>query len=165
MSAREQLRSTNRVVPVSKEDEGRSWSKISNGVYGFTYTPASENGGIFIAEPKQSYEMHKLADGSLHIVAFATPEYAEKLSRPGAQDLEVYPIPTETATVLVVVPHARVNSSKALNRDEVNKLKMLTYTPVRKHTKKISRPPAPEYCARARMSGRMTAIGTDTSKR
>lgn len=124
MSAREQLRSTNRVVPVSKEDEGRSWSKISNGVYGFTYTPASENGGIFIAEPKQSYEMHKLADGSLHIVAFATTENAEKLGRPGAQDLEVYPIPTETATVLVVVPHARINSSKALNRDDVNKLKM-----------------------------------------
>lgn len=124
MSEREQLRATNRVVPVSKEDEGRSWSKISNGVYGFTYTPATENGGIFIAEPKQSFEMHKLADGSLHVVAYATPEYAEKLKLAGAQDLELYPIPRETSTVLVVVPHARIAGSKALNRDDFNKLKL-----------------------------------------
>ena len=124
MSEREQLRATNRVVPVSKEDEGRSWSKISNGVYGFTYTPATENGGIFIAEPKQSFEMHKLADGSLHVVAYATPEYAEKLKLAGAQDLELYPIPREGSSVLVVVPHARIAGSKALNRDDFNKLKL-----------------------------------------
>ncbi len=124
MSEREQLRASNRVVPVSKEDEGRSWSKISNGVYGFTYTPANENGGIFIAEPKQSFEMHKLADGSLHIVAYATSESAQKVKGSGAQDLEVYPIPRENASVLVVVPHARIASSKALDRNDFNKIKM-----------------------------------------
>lgn len=124
MSEREQLRATNRVVPVSKEDEGRSWSKISNGVYGFTYTPANENGGIFIQEPKQSFEMHKLADGTLQIVAYATAEISEKLKGRGAQDVEVYPIPRGDATLLVVVPHARIATFKALDRDDVNKLKM-----------------------------------------
>ncbi|WP_031496859.1 hypothetical protein [Bryobacter aggregatus] len=124
MSEREQLRASNRVVPVSKEDEGRSWSKISNGVYGFTYSPASENGGLFLNEPKQSYEMHKLADGSLHIIAYATAEFAQKLQSKGAQDIEVYPIVKEESKVLVQIPHARIATAKALDRDDTNRLKV-----------------------------------------
>ena len=80
----EQLRATNQVVPVSKEDEGRGWAKISNGVYGFSYTPASSDGGLFNKQPRQSYEMHKLTDGSLLILGYTTAEFAGKL------DLKLY---------------------------------------------------------------------------
>src|SRR5438046_1089206 len=121
---REKMRATNRVVPVSKEDEGVSWSKISNGVYGFTYTPASADGGLFLRDTRHGFEMHKLTDGSLHIVAFTTSEIAEKLKSNAAQDVEVYPIAREEYSVLVTVPHARIASSKALDRDDFNKLKM-----------------------------------------
>jgi hypothetical protein len=119
----EQLRATNRVVPVSKEDEGRSWAKISNGVYGFTYTPASSDGGLFIKQPRQSYEMHKLSDGTLLILGYTTAELAAKLDSKGAQDVELYPESRAEYTVLVTVPHSRIVNSKALDRDDFNKLK------------------------------------------
>jgi hypothetical protein len=120
----EQLRASNRVVPVSKEDEGRGWAKISNSVYGFTYTPANEDGGLFMKQPRQSFEMHKLADGSLWVVGFTTGEYAERLKSAGAQDVEVYPDPRGEYTKLVTIPHGRIASSKALDRDDFNKLKV-----------------------------------------
>ncbi len=120
----EQLRATNRVVPVSKEDEGRGWAKISNGVYGFSYTPASSDGGLFIKQPRQSFEMHKLADGSLQIIGFTTPEYAGKLNLKGAQEVELYPESRAEYTQLVMVPHARIANSKPLDRDDFNRLKL-----------------------------------------
>lgn len=120
----EQLRTSNRVVPVSKEDEGRSWSKISNSVYGFTYTPASGDGGLFLKQSKQSFEMHKLADGSLWIVGFTTGDQAERVQSDGAQDIDLYPDPRGEYTKLVTVPHQRVASSKPLDRDDFNKLRV-----------------------------------------
>ncbi len=123
-SDREQLRAELRLVPVSKQDEGVSWSKISNGVFGFTYTPAHSDGGIYSKESYLSYEFHKLADGSLQIVAYATDEGAAKLKQPGSPEVEVYPLPREQYNVLVTIPHARVSSSKPLDRSDANKLKL-----------------------------------------
>jgi len=120
----EQLRNANRVVPVSKEDEGRGWAKISNGVYGFTYTPANTDGGLFLKQPRQSFEMHKLTDGSLQIIGFTTAEFAEKLKSPGAQEIEVYPETRDSYTEMVQIPHERIVGSKVLNRDDFNKLKV-----------------------------------------
>jgi len=120
----EQLRASNQVVLVSQDDAGRRWSKIANGVYGFTYTPASEDGGLFISRPRQCFEVHKLADGSLHIVGFTTPERATRLKSSGAQDLEIYPDPRGLHTSLVTVAQSRIASSKALDRDDFNLLKL-----------------------------------------
>lgn len=120
----EQLRATNRVMPVSKEDEGRSWSKISSGVYGFTYSPASEDGGLFLKQPRQSFEMHKLGDGTLLIVAFATADGAERLKSKGAQELAVYPESRGEHTVLVTIPHGRIASAKPPDRLDYNLLKI-----------------------------------------
>jgi hypothetical protein len=120
----EQLRAANRVVPVSKEDEGISWSKISNSVYGFTYTPGSSDGGFFMKPSRSSFEMHKLADGTLHIVGYTTTEFAEKLKSKGAQDIEVFPEVRDQYNVLVTIPHARLASSKPLDRDNFNQLKL-----------------------------------------
>lgn len=123
MSEREQLRATNKVVPVSKEDEGRSWGKISNGVFGFSYTPASKDGGMFAKPSRDVFELHKLADGSLHIVGYTTAEYAQAIAGKGAVEVELYPNERESYNKLVVLPHARISSAKDLNRDDFNKLK------------------------------------------
>lgn len=120
----EQLRSSNRVVPVSTEDEGRSWSKISNSVYGFSYTPGSSDGGLFQKQPRQSFEMHKLADGSLLIVGYTTADFAAKLKLSGAQEVHLFPELRDDFTVLVTVPHARVATAKALDRDNYNQLQL-----------------------------------------
>lgn len=123
-SDREQLRTQHHLIPVSKEDEGRSWSKISNGVYGFTFTPASEDGGVFSRESLLSFEFHKLADGALQFLAYTTAENAEKLKSTAAPEVEVFPVPKEEYNVLVVIPKARIASSKPLDRENSNKLKL-----------------------------------------
>jgi hypothetical protein len=120
----EQLRAAHRVVPVSVADEGRGWAKIANGVYGFTYSPASSDGGLFLKQPRQCFEMHKLADGSLHIIGYTTPEIAKRLESSAAQDVEVYPDPRGEYSQLATVPYSRIASAKALDRDDFNKLKV-----------------------------------------
>jgi hypothetical protein len=112
------------VVPVSKQDEGVSWSRISNGVYGFTYTPASADGGMFAKETLHSFEMHKLADGTLLVLGFGDPDTAAKLNAPGTQDIEIYPQHKQEFGVLVQIPHARISSSKPVDRNDSNRLKL-----------------------------------------
>jgi hypothetical protein len=121
---REQLRAELHLVPVSKQDEGVSWSRISNGVFGFTYTPANNDGGIFAKETYQSFELHKLSDGTLQIVGFTTPEGAEKVKGPGSPDVEVYPAPSADHDVLVVIPQSRISAHKPLDKNDANKLKL-----------------------------------------
>ncbi|MDX2268586.1 MAG: hypothetical protein NW208_10805 [Bryobacter sp.] len=120
----EQLRAELRLVPVSKADEGLSWAKISNGVYGYTFTPADSDGGIYARNSFLSFEFHKLADGKLQFLGYTTPEFAEKLKSQGSPEIELYPVPVNDFTVLVAVPHARVASHKPLNRMDSNRLKV-----------------------------------------
>jgi hypothetical protein len=119
----EQMRAAHRVVPVSKEDEGTGFKKIANSVYGFTYAPGSEDFGLFLKQPRQSYEVHKLADGTMLILGYTTAEYAAKLESAGAQEIHLYPERREEFSVLVAVPHGRMVNAKALDRDDYNKLK------------------------------------------
>lgn len=119
----EQMRATHRVVPVSKDDEGYSFKKIANSVYGFTYAPGNQDFGLFLKQPRQSYEVHKLADGTILILGYTTTEFAEKLKSTGAQDFQMYPEPREEYNVLVALPHDRIANAKALDRDDFNKFK------------------------------------------
>jgi hypothetical protein len=124
-SDREHIRTQHRLVPVSKDDEGLSWSKISNGVYGFTYTPADTDGGIFAKESLLSFELHKLADGSLQFLGYTTPEFAEKVNTGNIPEIEVFPVPKNDYNVLVAIPKSRVASHKPLDRENSNKLKLV----------------------------------------
>jgi hypothetical protein len=123
-SDREQLRAQHRLMPVSKEDEGLSWSKISNGVFGYTFTPADPDGGIFAKESFLSYELHKLADGALQFVAYTTPEIAEKIKTANMPEVELFPVPKESYDVMVVIPKSRIATHKPLERANSNKLKL-----------------------------------------
>jgi hypothetical protein len=120
----EQLRSAHGVVPVSAADEGRSWAKIANGVYGFSYSPASADCGLFMRQPLQCFEMHKLADGNLLIVGYTTADMASKLESKAAQDIEMYPDSRGEYSQLASIPYSRIASAKALDRDDFNKLKV-----------------------------------------
>lgn len=122
---REQLRAQNRLVPVSKEDEGLSWSKISNGVFGYTYTPADSDGGIFAKESLLSYEFHKLSDGSLQFLGYTTPEFAEKIKTGNLPEVELFPVPKDNYNVLAVIAKSRIASHKPLDRENANKLKLV----------------------------------------
>ncbi len=120
----EKLRAAHNLTLIPSEREGVSWHKISGGVYGFTYTPAASDGGIFIRQSHLSFEFHKLADGTLQFLGFTTPASAEALASAGAPEIEIYPIPKHEHTVLVAVPHARIASSKPLDKEDANRLKL-----------------------------------------
>lgn len=128
LQEREALRTQHNLSLITRADEGLGWRKIASGVYGFTYTPASADGGLFSKQSLLAYEMHKRPDGSLWILAYGTAEEAEKLTRAGAPELQLYPEPTEASTTLLHIPHARVGTSKELDRDNKNRLRMTLKT-------------------------------------
>lgn len=121
---REALRAKNNLDLITRNDEGLGWRKVANGVYGFSYTPASQDGGLFAKQPLLSFEMHKHKDGSLHVLAYGSSEEAEKLTRAGSPELLVFPVPQEGNEVLLSIPHARIATAKDLDRDHKNRLRV-----------------------------------------
>jgi hypothetical protein len=108
---REQLRTNHNLRPLQKEEEGTGVTKLPNGVFGFTYAPATET-PLFARKSYHSFEVHKTADGVAYIVAFVTPTDAERLAAHQDDiDVTVYPDPYENATTMVLVPFDRVLSN------------------------------------------------------
>jgi hypothetical protein len=109
---REQLRNEHNLRPLENNEEGTGITKLPAGVYGFTYAPATET-PLFARKSYHSFEVHKMKDGKAHIVAFVTPQEAERI-RGGHEvqvDVTVYPDPYEEATSMVIIPFDRVLSS------------------------------------------------------
>ena len=108
---REQLRSQHKLRPLRNEEEGVGITKLPNGVYGFTYAPATET-PLFVRKSYHSFEVHKTSNGAAHMLAFVAPADAQRIRAEEDEiDVTVYPDPYETATELVVIPFDRVLSS------------------------------------------------------
>jgi hypothetical protein len=107
----EELRTKHQVRTIQQEDEGLGVDRQPNGVYGFTYSPAEENFPLFSKQDLNSYEAHKLPDGSVLLVGFVTGETANKIEA-GRETMTAYlfPVPKEEAAVMVSIPMARVIS-------------------------------------------------------
>ena len=116
--ARERYRVEHKVRLVSEADEGAAFAHLPNGVYGFTYAPATET-PIFQRQSYHSFEVHKLPDGSGQLIAFCNRDDAGKLDGKGEFDITIYPDPWENATVPVSIPFDRVFTSlyKPVRRD------------------------------------------------
>jgi hypothetical protein len=118
-ASRERLRAEHDVSLVPVAHEGSSFHKLPNGVYGFTYAPATET-PLFQRHSYHSYEVHKTSSGGGYIICFVTSSDAELL-RTSVERLNVtvYPDVYDDATVLVSIALDRVlnNNSKALRRD------------------------------------------------
>ena len=108
---REQLRSQHNLRELRKEEEGTGISKLPNGVYGFTYAPATET-PLFARKSYHSFEVHKTTEGGTHIIAFVTAADADRI-RAAEDDIDVtiFPDPYEEATTMVTIPFHRVLSS------------------------------------------------------
>jgi len=107
----EELRSQHRVRLVTSEEEGTGIDRLPGGVYGFTYSPAADNFPLFKKKEINSYESHKLRDGSALLIGYVTSEEADKLNTTKeAVVLHLFPGPKDKATTLVIVPMARVLS-------------------------------------------------------
>jgi hypothetical protein len=108
---REQLRSEYKLRALNRDEEGQGIGKLPNGVYGFSYAPATET-PLFARKSYHSFEVQKMSDGSAYIVAFVTPGDAERLrGRNEEIDLTIYPDPYEEANTMVSVPFERMLTS------------------------------------------------------
>ena len=105
----ESLRTINQVRIVAGAEEGTGLNALPSGVYGYTYSPGLPNAPLFGERRYRSYEIHKLPGGESFITGFATQGDAARIaSSPEDVTVQIQPEPTDTASVLVQVPYARI---------------------------------------------------------
>lgn len=105
---REQLRSEYKLRPLNGKEEGLGIANLPNGVYGFSYAPATET-PLFAKKSYRSFEVQKLSDGSAYVVGFVSAADAERLrARNEEVEVTVYPDPYEEASTIVSIPFDRV---------------------------------------------------------
>lgn len=121
---RESLRRRHGVRLVQGDEVGDILKYARGGIYGFTYAPQVLDCGLFAQNPYLSYEMHKLEDDSIQLLAAVTPEMKAKIeSSREPVEIEIYPDAYRTASELIALPYERLRQLKAPNREEGNKIK------------------------------------------
>jgi hypothetical protein len=108
-AAQESLRQVHDVRLVTATEEGDGVNALPGGVYGFTYSPALDNAPIFATRLYRSYETHKLANGDVLVIGFASDDAAEQLATAtGEITLVIQPEPDDQAQALVAIPYSRM---------------------------------------------------------
>ncbi|MCX6593830.1 MAG: hypothetical protein NTZ56_20130 [Acidobacteria bacterium] len=117
------IRTKNGLSPVPAASEGLSRNRVPNGTFGFTSAPGEPDGGLYSKQIFQSFEIHKLADGSIQILGYVTAQEAE-MFHGGLQTLDVhmYPAVREAADTLISLPWARIRRSLPVSRIDGNYL-------------------------------------------
>ena len=106
-------------------EEGSSADRLPHGVYGFTFAPQEAAIPLFSKQSWHSFEVHKLADGSLHLVGCVTAKDAGLIRSGGHVEVALFPDAWEDATELVTVALTRVVPSKrGPSREGGNGLKL-----------------------------------------
>ncbi len=112
-------------VALMREDlDGATVDDLPAGVYGFAYAPAESRIPLFHGKTFQSFEVHKLPDGSAHLVGFVAPKNLIDLEmRNRTVEVALYPEPWGEATRLASLPLDEiVPSRKGPSRSEGNYL-------------------------------------------
>lgn len=122
--AREAARTKHAVTVIKGAEEGEVIKYMRGGLYGFTYAPQTLDGGLFEKNPYLSFEMHKLADKSVMLLAAVTPAVKQKIeSAKEVCEIELFPDAYHAATEFVILPYESLNHLKQPNRDEGNKIR------------------------------------------
>src|SRR5579871_550810 len=108
-----ELRLHHQVALISEAEEGYTLPQISRGAYGFTYAPGQESIPVYRKKGFQSFEVHRLPDGSHRLVGFVSPGQAEQIAR-GVRNIEIhlYPEPWGDADRLVHLLFGEILLSK-----------------------------------------------------
>ena len=107
----EELRAKNKVKVLTEEESGTGIDRLPSGVYGFTYSPLSDNFPLFKERDMRCYEAHKLPDGSALLLGFITQ--GESMQFEAGREsvtIHLFAEPTGEASLFVAVPTARVQS-------------------------------------------------------
>ncbi len=123
---REKLRAERKLRLIASSEEGTSIDMTPEGVYGFTYSPGTEGVPLYLKHTFQSFEVHKLFNGSLHLLGYMTAaEAAAFASGKDAAELKLYPEPYEDAQTFVSLPQERVLKAKPASRELGNWMSFL----------------------------------------
>jgi|SRR5688500_14809945 len=115
------VRSRNGVKPVEVADEGAPLAGLPDNIYGYTYSPLNESTPLFVQRSFQSFEVHKLTEGIVHILGFVTAADAAQMgANAAAAEIKLYPEPYGEATKLVEVSLERILRAKPVSRSDGN---------------------------------------------
>jgi hypothetical protein len=109
-TAREALRREHGVRQVTDGEEGTAADALPRGVYGFTGSPALAS-PLFSARRYRNFEVHHLANGTVALVGFVTPDDARQLMRADLDkpvSVTVHPDIDGNATTIVSLPYDRI---------------------------------------------------------
>jgi hypothetical protein len=128
-TSREELRKNRELRVVAGDEEGGDVFRLPNGLYGFTYSPAYKEMPIYAKKPLHAFEVHRLKDGTVHMVGYVTPEVLQKIeAKTGMVEAILYPDPFQNATALVSLSLDDMQpAKKAISREEGFPLKTLVY--------------------------------------
>lgn len=117
------LRADRKLRPIQGTEEGEAIDFLPGGVFGFSYSPHTEGTPLFTYQPLMCFEVHKLADESIHYIGYMSEEDAKACAEAAdAVDLTLYPAPYDKAQTLVSVEKARILRAKPVSRDNGNYL-------------------------------------------
>ena len=108
-TALEDLRLHHQVRPLRVVEETCGLKKLPTGLYGFTLLPARMDAPVLKTNSHDLFEVHKMADGSILMVGFASPETAIAMETVGEKvEVKLFASPTPEASVLVCIPLSHV---------------------------------------------------------
>jgi len=121
VSEMEALRARAGVRPMAATKDGFALADQDDGTYGYTSSPFGADTPLFHKRIFQSFECHRLVDGSLHLLGFVTDQESAIIGG-GRESLEIslYPDPTGAAVKAVSLSLDRVSQVKPPSRDEGN---------------------------------------------
>jgi|SoiMethySBSTD1v2_1073268.scaffolds.fasta_scaffold3123193_1 hypothetical protein len=115
------LRERKGLTIVAPEKEGAPLATLPDNLFGFTFSPVNESTPLFAKRQYQSFEVHKLTGGVVHLLGFLTEkEAAIFFEGKEPMDCQLFPEPHEESKRLVEVPLERIAKAKALSRSGGN---------------------------------------------
>lgn len=121
---RDAIRVRNSVRVITGMEEGYPIDRLSGGVYGFSYSPASDSVPLFAKRSLSSFEIHKTAGGSVQVLGYVTSKEAGAFAAGQVQDIQLYPEVCQGSHHLVAIPGDRIVRAKGPSRSDGNYLTM-----------------------------------------
>ncbi|MBM3797103.1 MAG: hypothetical protein FJW31_24335 [Acidobacteria bacterium] len=114
---------------IAAEQEGAPLATLPDNLYGFTFSTVNESTPLFAKRQFQSFEIHKLQHGVVHLLGFLTEKEAAAFFN-GKEQVEchLYPEPRGESTRLVEVPLDQVARARAMSRSDGNYLPLILDT-------------------------------------
>ena len=125
----EGLRTERGLRALESKEDGFDIQHLPNGIFGFTYSAGQKEMPVFGKKPVRCFELHKLKDGSVHLIGFVKAETKAKIDAHEATvEAMIYPDVFQDSTELISVDLEKMQpAKKALTREDGNPFKTLVY--------------------------------------